>query len=354
MISIHLLYEHDLVGNPHGCSHIRLLRPFSHPAIANQVKVTQGLELPQNSTDVVIVERSWRPGLTIEAAQNLVAEVRKRGALFVYTLDDNLLDLHEDAPWEIFPSYEQRIAFRYFAREADAIIVSTPNLKRRFDRLNTNTVVIPNALDERLFLPRRESGSERNHGSVRLGYMGTRTHASDLLMILPALRKFLSTHRDDVVLELVGVFSDSRLEQCFAGLPVRFLDVGEAVDYVQFIPWAQRNLHWDFAIAPLEDNAFNLCKSDIKFLDYAMLGIPGIFSAVSSYRNTVIHQNTGWLSDNSTEAWLEALERLFSDTDLRNAMRKNATAYATRQRTLKHCAVQWLTAVASIASHSHP
>ncbi len=350
MISIHLLYEHDLFGSPHGCSHIRLLRPFSHPAIASQVQVTHGLDLPEGSPDVVIVERSWRPGMTLEAAQNLVTNIRKKGSCFIYTLDDNLLDLHEDAPWETFPSYEQRIAFRYFAREADGIIVSTPNLQRRFIRLNKNTIVVPNALDERLFLPQRSATHGRNLGAIRIGYMGTRTHASDLLMILTPLRNFLRKHEKEVVLELVGVFSDSRLEQCFAGLPVRFLDVGDSVEYVKFIPWAHKNLHWDFAIAPLEDNAFNLSKSDIKFLDYAMLGIPGIFSAVSSYKDTVDHKKTGWLCDNNTNAWFDALESLFSDASLRNSLRENATAYTTNRRTLEHCAVQWLSAVKSIAS----
>jgi len=349
MLKLHLLNENDLQGHPHGCSHIRLLRPFSHPSIANELTVSQGLDLPATPVDVVIVERSWRPGVTLDMAQKLVTSIRKLGARFIYTLDDNLLDLNEDAPWETFPTDEQRMAFRYFSRQADGLIVSTDNLRHRFSVLNQNIFVIPNALDERLFPPKDSALPTRRDGVLKIGYMGTRTHASDLLMILAPLRDFLRRNEGRVSLELVGIYADARMEQCFSGYPVRFLDVGEAVDYVKFIPWAAQNLRWDYALAPLEDSLFNRSKSDIKFLDYAMLGIPGIFSRVSSYRDTVIHRETGWLCDNSSDSWSTALETLLTDTSLRNAMALKASNYVTHYRTLAQCAVNWLNTVRTIA-----
>ena len=351
MLKLHLLNEHDLQGHPHGCSHIRLLRPFSHPSVINALTMTQGMDLPNTPVDVVIVERSWRPGVTLDMAQKLVASIRERGARFIYTLDDNLLDLNEDAPWEIFPNDEQRMVFRYFARQADGLIVSTDNLKHRFSALNPHIFVIPNALDERLF-PARDSALPRKRGDVlKIGYMGTKTHASDLLMILAPLREFLRKHEGKVILELVGIYADTRMEQCFTGYPVRFIDVGDSVDYTKFVPWAANNLRWDYALAPLEDSLFNRCKSDIKFLDYAMLGIPGIFSAVSSYRNTVTHRETGWLCENRSDAWSEALETLLTDTSLRNSIALKASEYAVNNRTLEQCAVNWLTAVQSMMGH---
>lgn len=352
MITIHLLYEQDKAGNPHGCGHIRLLRPFSHPSLANQARITQGLDLGEESPDVVVVERGWLPYITVEDAQTLVRKVRDRGICLIYTLDDNLLDLNEEAPWEAFPSHEQRLAIRHLSREADGIIVSTPNLQQRFSRLNQCVLTVPNALDERLFQRSSSAKPNPSRRPIRIGYMGTRTHTSDLLMILAPLRAFLRKHEKDVILELVGVYSDTRLEQCFAGYPVRFVDVGDSVDYLKFIPWAQKNMGWDFAIAPLEDSEFNSCKSDIKFLDYAMLGIPGIFSAVSSYETTVEHKKTGWLCGNSSEEWSEALETLYSDASLRQSLKEAATAYVTEHRTLEHCAVQWLSAVTSIVASS--
>ena len=180
--------------------------------------------------------------------------------------------------------------------------------------------------------------------------MGTRTHAADLLMILAPLRDFLRSHKAEIELELVGVFADARVARCFDGHPVRVLDVGDAVHYVKFIPWAAKHLQWDFALAPLQDSPFNNSKSDIKYLDYAMLGIPAIFSAVSAYTGSVAHGETGWLCANTTEDWSAALEGMFSDAALRAAMARKARAHVSAKRTLMHCAVQWLDVVRQVAN----
>lgn len=350
MLKLHLLHEYDLQGHPHGCSHIRLLCPFSHPSISNSLTVTSGTVLPNTPLDVVIVERSWCPGLSLEMAQKLVTKIRELGAKFIYTLDDNLFDLNENAPWEVFPTNDQRMAFRYFTKKADAVIVSTVNLKNRISSLNAHIFVIPNALDERLFPTSNHLPSEKSNEIIKIGYMGTRTHASDLMMILEPLRDFLHKNKGNVVLELVGIYADSRFEKCFTGYPVRFIDVGHAVDYIKFIPWAAKNLRWDYAIAPLEDNLFNSSKSDIKFLDYAMLGIPGIFSAVSSYRDTVSHKETGWLCKNNVDDWREALTSLLTDKSLRASIALKALDYATNNRTLKQRAGDWLNVIREVAT----
>lgn len=351
MLKIHLLFEHDEWGNPHGCSHIRLIRPFSHPSITEQVQLTKGLQLPDAAVDLVIVERRWCPGLSLEQAEGLVCAIRKKQSKFIYTLDDNLLDLHEDMPWEAFPTNEQRLAFRYFAKEADGVIVSTLNLQHRLHHLNKNTFLVPNALDERLFPLQKEITPKKKKNSLKVGYMGTRTHAADLLMILSPLREFLRKHDGGVVLEIVGIFSDTRMKQCFAGYPVNFLDVGEAVEYEKFIPWAAKNLQWDFALAPLKDDIFNRCKSDIKFLDYAMLGIPGIFSDVPSYRDSVAHKETGWLCANEPDAWLDALDSFFVDAQQRNSIALKASEYARKHRTLEQCAIQWFLTVENVMTN---
>lgn len=349
MKRVHLLFEHDLSGRPYGCFFIRLLRPLTHVAVNGQFDLTYGLELPQTPVDIVVVERGWRPDISLDGAKKLVREIKGCGAKLVYTFDDNLVDLHELAPWETYPGTEQRMIFRYLMRQADGLIVSTAPLKARFSSLNANIRVVPNALDEGLFggVPERSDQSAKDR--VVLGYMGTRTHTADLLMILTPLREFLHRNRDRVVLELVGVYADHRIEKCFSGYPVRFLDVGAAVDYEKFVPWARKNLAWDFALAPLEDTHFNRYKSDIKFLDYSMLGIPGIFSNVESYRNTVRHRETGWLCENDCDAWLEALESMLGDEHLRKSLAVNSAEFVRARRSLKQHAVDWVDAIKEIA-----
>ena len=360
-LHVYILFEQNSDLEPHGCGYIRLLSPLSHPVPGISWDISHGLELPDRPLDVIILERQWKPGISLTIAEHLVRNVRKRGATLIYTLDDNLIDLNLDNSDCEFPSQEQRMIVRFFSREADGIIVSTETLKKRLQGLNRNIRVVPNALDERLFPYREEPLPVRckKGGPLRFGYMGTFTHTDDLMMVLEPLRAFLREQAGNVEFELAGVTMDSRIMDLFEGLPVRALHPRDQAAYPHFIKWTAKHLQWDFAIAPLEENKFNNAKSDIKHLDYAMLGIPAIYSDVGAYRASVAHRETGLLCENSPEAWLAALRIIYTDNSLRDRIRTNAFSYALQNRTLRHRATDWFQAIAEIvkqkpSNHSRP
>jgi len=106
--------------------------------------------------------------------------------------------------------------------------------------------------------------------------MGTFTHDRDFMIILPAIKKILHKYHDSIRLEILGALSDKRL---LTFLPNTVeVDTKGNSEYTKFMKWMNENIFWDFAIAPLEKNEFTRCKSDIKFLDYSALGIPGIYT----------------------------------------------------------------------------
>src|SRR5450756_1062879 len=111
--------------------------------------------------------------------------------------------------------------------------------------------------------------------------------------------------------------------------------------YPRFVPWMRQQLRWDVAIAPLEDDAFARGKSDLKYLDYAALGIPGVFSDVRPYRDTVRHRQTGLLAANEPKAWAEALEEIVSDGPLRARLARAANAEVHGNRMLKTNVTCW-------------
>ncbi len=104
------------------------------------------------------------------------------------------------------------------------------------------------------------------------------------------------------------------------------------MSYPNFIPWMMKNLSWDVGIAPLEDTIFNRCKSDIKFLDYSALGVPGIYSRVPSYKETIHHLETGYLVENTPSAWTEALAELLTNNELRTQLAFNQERHDLLQR----------------------
>ena len=106
--------------------------------------------------------------------------------------------------------------------------------------------------------------------------------------------------------------------------------------------WFTSQLRWDIAVSPLQDTAFNQCKSDIKFLDYSALGAAGVFSNVRAYQSSVRHMETGWLAENAVDAWVTALDRLLVDDALRQQIATSANRYLFTSRILKHTAPRWL------------
>lgn len=350
-LKVRVLFEHSGDFRPHGCSHIRLLLPLTYPSNAEAFALSHGTGYA--SADVVIVERMWKWNISSSMAEALVERIRKDNAYLIYTLDDNLLDLTPNEPLQRGFTTEQLMVMRYFAREADGIIVSTEGLKARLSRLNDKIVVVPNALDERLVQDREWSPKTANGDRERkaIGYMGTYTHDADLMAILQPLREILRNHSDTWELQLIGGIADSSIFQAFHDLPVQVLNVGKNGEYPNFMRWMAQTVRWDLAIAPLEDNPFTRCKSDIKFLDYSALGIPGIYSQVKPYEKTVRHLETGYLANNHPEAWSEAFDRLLSDDSLRQKLARQARDYVVSSRTLKHCARNWRDAILSIVNY---
>ncbi|MFO1242812.1 MAG: glycosyltransferase [Rickettsiales bacterium] len=345
---IHLLHEQDDKGVPHGCSYIRLLQPFSHPSLKGKVEITTGKNIP-DAVDVIILERLWLPSFNMFHARNILNEIKRRDVPFIYTLDDNLLDLNLEPGLKNFPTHEQRQIIRMFAQEANGIIVSTNPLAERMRKFNSNIHIVPNQLDERLFTKDRKMPS---HQKIRFGYMGTFSHLEDLLMILYPLRAFLTRWKNKVEFEILGISEHVRTKAIFDGMPVKYHHLNKRdIHYHGFVKWMHKHIAWDFAIAPLARTPFNDGKSDLKVLDYGIFGIPGIFSDVPSYHDTVRNEN-GFLVPNTEEAWEQALETMATDTALRQKMAATVKQEVWETRTLAQNAWRWLDAVEKIVSQS--
>lgn len=344
---IHILFEHGADGQPYGSAQIRLLRPLTHPALGDEFDVTSGLEYAGQAVEAVILDRLWRPDISPALAEQIVAAVRRAGAKLIYTLDDNFLDLPPSVAGWFTPQHRQVVEF--FLSEADGVMVTTPGLQERFAPYNRHSVVVPHALDERLLKPKPRAWLDRFRSRrIIIGYMGTFSHDDDLLMIAPALRAAIERHSASVEIQLIGVAERPATLAALSGLPVRVITLRpELVEYTRFLPWFTQQ-RWDIALAPLIDSPFTRCKSDIKFLDYSALGAAGIYSRVPAYESSVRHLETGWVTDNTIEAWQSALKQLISSRDLRRDLAQRAAHYLDAERVLRQRAHDWSAALAQL------
>jgi len=345
---VHILYEHTYDMRPFGSASIRLLHPLTHPALQKHFMVSFSPLHEGQQADVFIVDRLWRREVTLESVENLVKDIRAMHAKLIYALDDNYFNLPSDHSLEF--SEEQLKVVEYLLRQADCVWVTTPALKEQYQSINENVIVLQHALDERLLIPKNPGDFHSLFPRERkvIGYMGTYTHDDDLLMILPALQAVWQNHKDEVEIQFVGGIENQDTKTQFQDLPVRQVSTkpGEE-EYPLFMMWYTSQIDWDIAIAPLRDTPFNRSKSDIKLLDYSAIGAAGVYSHVPAYQSSVRHLETGWLAENRTDAWVNALESLLVDEKLRNNLARKSYQYLASQRTLAHCAHWWLEALRS-------
>lgn len=342
-MKIHVLYEHEgEPPRPTNCAYSCLLRPLTHPGIAERIECTFGTEYRGQKVDGVIVQRTWnRLKVSSVLVKKLAEDTHRAGARLIYALDDNHLD---DPPNPPYSTQGRPEVTESFIRRADAVLVTTEALRNRYADLNPHIAVVPHALDERLLVERTPPASDPSRPLV-IGYMGTRTHDDDLQMVLPALEAIQHRHR--VEFQIIGVIGHLKTRRALRKLRVRELSPKPhaSPEYPSFLSWFSRCVRWDIAIAPLRDHAFNRCKSDIKFLDYSAIGAAGIYSRSMPYETTVRHMETGWLADYDTEAWVEALSRLIENPILRVRLARNAYQYLMKERILERHVDAWIDAL---------
>ncbi len=343
MPHIHVVYEHGADLRPFGSAHVRLLRPLCHPTLRDQFTVTSDWSYHGEPADVVIVDRLWRPDLSLPQAEQLLQNIRRAGARFVYALDDDFFSLSEETAPGYFNAAKRSVV-ELWLREADRVVVTTLPLQQRVAPFNPRCVIVPNALDDRLLVGEQPHSLETPFGPRRtvIGYMGTYSHEADLRLILPAWRRVYERQREAIEFQVIGVSEHAQVLAQQAGVPVRVLRTRpEEAEYPLFMLWFTGHVRWDIAVAPLLDTPFTRCKSDLKFLDYSALGAATIASRVPVYEGTVRHGETGWLAENTVEAWVDGLQHLVADANLRIALAARAQLYLLRDRTLARRGTDW-------------
>jgi len=257
----------------------------------------------------------------------------------IYDLDDDLLDLPPDHP-DAARLAPLAGAVAAMLRLADLVTVSTPALAARIAPLRADAVVVANALDERIWgdplwgdppAPR-----PRLAPPVRLLCMGTATHEADFALIAPALARLVDQFGARIAIEVIGVTARAALPE---GV-VRLAPPGTVASYPAFVQWLRAQPGWDIGLAPLADSAFNACKSPIKLLDYAALGLATVASDTPAYR-AALAEGGGLGVANTEAAWCDALSRLIRRPEVRGAQAAAGRAWLQARGTLAARAAEW-------------
>lgn len=285
-------------ADPWGCGHYRVMQPFS--ALKNEglidgtlsMGLLQVTDLERYDPDVIVLQRQIGDD-RLEAMRRIDRFSR---AFTIYELDDYLPNLplksvhRPHMPKDILKSLRRGLGF------VDRFVVSTAPLAEAFAGLHADIRVVENRLPPEWW--QGLQAKRRRGRKPRVGWAGGASHTGDLELIA------------DVVKELAQEVEWVFFGMCPAAIRpyVHEVHAGVAIDAY---PAALARLDLDLAVAPVEQNLFNECKSNLRLLEYGACGFPVVCSDLECYKGELPVTRV----KNRFRDWVEAIRMHINDLD---------------------------------------
>ncbi len=264
----------------------------------------------------------------VEEVVFLTREAKRLGIITFFEIDDLVFDVAEyrqNSNLLSLPEAEQQNLLRGaelyadMLRHVDHAIGSTTLITGRLGALSAGRAfTVENALDEDLLAAAALTQNRSDSQSVTIAYgSGTRTHDADFALVGGALARLMAEH-PSVRLLVAGPL------QIPEGL-TRFADRMIRIPLLGFADYLTTLARCDISLAPLEEGLFNDAKSNIKFLEASVLGLPSVCSPRAEFQKAIRDGENGFLAEGEDE-WHRKLTTLIVDPGLRQQMGEQARA----------------------------
>lgn len=317
--------------NTSAVGHYRVIQPFTELEREGWVQGQVSYQMPDPYTaerekpDVMILQLRC-------SAENIqeIADIRQfSNARRVFEIDDYILepsaknDHARNWPKNIAQLLGQAVGL------CDRLVVSTQPLADALSHMHHDIRVVPNMLAASLWaglLSRRQTSAK-----PRVGWAGGSSHRGDLEMMLEVVR----TLADEVDWVFFGM--------CPEMLRPYVKEFHKGVPMAQY-PRKLASMNLDLALAPLEQNLFNDCKSNLRLLEYGACGYPVICTETKAYAGYLPCTR---VKRNEAEYWLEAIRMHLGDPHASyqqgDALREAVLSdYVLSRHHLQHWANAWL------------
>ena len=266
----------------------------------------------------------------------------------VLETDDNVHFVEPSNPgYEgYYPGSEAQVWDKYaIGKVFDAVTVTTQELKDFYGKYNPHIYILPNSLD----IPEWEKHPiERStDGSIRMAFLGSGAHSEGINMIkqpvLKIMEKYPRVHFTTM--------------QIFQHL---FQDVSESIrNRISFLQWIKledwpkgvRALGVDIGLAPLADNMFNRCKSNLRWMECGMAKMAPVVSPVKPY--LCVKNGVDGILAREKNDWFAAIERLITDPVFRGRVQNAAYERVKKEFSIDKNVVLWENVYRAVCDKYH-
>jgi glycosyltransferase involved in cell wall biosynthesis len=318
--------------NPSGSRYWRLEHPFKYlRRKGHDAQVVDGgiKEEYFRYADIIVLQ-----GCINKEGIALAHYFQQEHGVKIVVDQDDLVEVSDDNPHKKHHEVSQATeVIKITMGIADMVTTTQSRLADKLSGYTKHVRVIPNYIDlETWEAPYQENTSDR----IRIGWAGSITHLEDLKLVTNVLKRL---KKEYPIIEYV-ILGDLRFKdelpdaECMLGVP--------------FDSWPQKlhGMRLDIGIAPLVKNDFNLCKSNIKWQEYAIAQIPGVYTSFA-YDFRGFDSRLG-IAVRTQEQWYQALKNLIICPPLRDDIKYSAYAYVKTHFNLEKRIYEWEDAYQSL------
>ncbi|WP_207696783.1 hypothetical protein DOK67_0000200 [Enterococcus sp. DIV0212c] len=268
----------------------------------------------------------------------LIHLARKYNKVILYDIDDLVIDTKYtdqltyvkelSAPDK--QNYDNGvISYGEMLKLCDGVVTSTQ--KMQSELFNYKDLVLLNRNLANMELVELSQATMKNYDEidekVKIGYFsGSITHNENFELVKGAIIKLLEKY-DNLELHLVGHLD----------LPSDLKPFNNRIKIHPFVAWQKLPeliSDVDINLAPLVTSIFNEAKSEIKWIEAALVKVPTVASDIGAFKEMIIDNETGILV--SDDEWYVKLELLIQSKDMRKEIAENAYKYVLEHCTTNH------------------
>ena len=207
--------------------------------------------------------------------------------------------------------------YGYMLENCDGAITSTNQLQEELKKYQSTVLLNRNLASDELISISSQFLKDYSQVSdvVKIGYFsGSISHNENFELIKPAIKQLLTKY-SNVQLHIVGILDIPKDMKPFGNQIVTH-------DYVDWDKLPALISEVDINLAPLVDSIFNRAKSEIKWIEAALVKVPTVASKIGAFSDEVVDGGTGLLA--TDDEWFDKLESLVLSLELRQKLAESA------------------------------